>query len=73
MARQLLEGGGHGLAAVGLALGETAVEGDADGEGVLPAVGVEPPHADAISAVTASARIQVALFMSYSSNGRVGY
>ena len=52
------------MATVGLALGETAVEGDADGEGVLPAVGVEPPHADAISAVTASARIQSALFMS---------
>ena len=60
------------MAAVGLALGETAVEGDADGEGVLMAMGVEPPHADAISAVTASARVQLALFMSCRGNGSVG-
>ena len=66
-ARHRFDGGGQGLA-VGLALGEMA----ADGEGVFPAVGVEPPHADAISAVTASARIQLARFMSCSGNGPGG-
>jgi len=55
MAMHRLEGGGHGLAAVGLALGEATVEGEADGDGALPTMGVEP-QAAAISAVTASAR-----------------
>jgi hypothetical protein len=51
-------------AAVGLGLGEARAEGEADGDGAVPTVGVEP-QADAISAVTASARIQLALVMSY--------
>ena len=71
MAMHRLEGGGHGLAAVELALGEATAEGEADGDGALPTVGVEP-QADAISAVTASARIQSAVFMSYSGNGPAG-
>jgi hypothetical protein len=40
-------------------------------DGPFPAVGVEL-QADAISAVTAIARIQMALFMSCSSNGPAG-
>jgi hypothetical protein len=59
-ARHLLEGDVHWAAAVGLALGEAA----ADGEGEILAVGVEPPQADATRAVTANSRIQLAVFMS---------
>jgi hypothetical protein len=79
-ARHWFEGGVHALAAVGLTLGEAFTEGvavgeaaaaaeaDADGEGVVAAIGVEPVHADAISAVTASVGIQLALLMSCSGN-----
>jgi hypothetical protein len=56
------------MPADGLPVGDAATEGDADGDGVLPAVGVEL-QADATSAVTASARIQLAFFMSCSGNG----
>jgi hypothetical protein len=60
MARQRLEGGGHGLVA---GVGETLAEGEADGDGTVPTGGVEL-QADVISAVTASALIQWAAFMS---------
>jgi len=60
-----LLGGGHGLAAgVGLTLGVAKADGEADGDGTVATVGVEP-QADARRAVTASARIQLALVMSY--------
>lgn len=62
-AKQRLEGGGQGLAAAGLAVGEAASEGEADGDGGFPVVGIVP-QADAISAMTARARIQLPVFMS---------
>jgi hypothetical protein len=59
-----LVGGGHGLrAGAGVTLGVADADGEMDGEGVADAVGVEP-QADAISAVTARARIQSPFFMS---------
>jgi hypothetical protein len=56
----------------GVVVGEGTAEVDGEGELVFTAVGVEPVHADAISAVTASDAIQSALFMSCSGNGPAG-
>ncbi|HVC78661.1 MAG TPA: hypothetical protein VND96_19305 [Candidatus Micrarchaeaceae archaeon] len=63
-ARHRLVGGGHGLKlGAWLSLGVANADGETDEDGMAEAVGVEP-QADAMSAVTASARIQSAVFMS---------
>jgi hypothetical protein len=55
---------------LGEADGDAEAEGETEGEGAVATVGVEP-QADAISAVTARARIQ-SVFMSCSGNGPAG-
>jgi hypothetical protein len=58
-------------AGVGFGFEEATTGGDAEGDGVADAMGVEP-QADASRAVTASAPIQLGLFMSCSGNGPAG-